>query len=139
MNNKSKISNYYIDTNNYCEYLVIIKMKRRMKEYKLTEKEIEDIIYNHMDEIKKIKFEYNYILLYLKNNITIINQLPHHNLMSLIYLLSILKEQIDNINQSSSFYEIKKNIFKIQVMLNLEVTFYTIINDLLKEYERKEK
>ena len=143
MNNDTKndLNEYkeHFGLSNYIEYITLLNMKKRMKDYKLNASQIENKIYNDLDEKTRIKLEYKNIVLYLKNNINTLSKLPKKDIIELTDLFTEIKNQINNINDSDNFYEIKKNIFRIQVKLNLETTFYTITDDLIKDYKKIRK
>ena len=121
----------------YLEYLTLLNMGRNINNLKIKPLDLEDKIYSYNDKIlseqEKIIFEYKNILNYL-NTSEKVKELSEKDLKYIVFLLEKIRSLLKDLSDYRSIYEAKKSIVKIQIKLNLNITFYTVVYDMLNEY-----
>ena len=112
-------------------------MGRNINNLKIKPLDLEDKIYSYNDKIlseqEKIIFEYKNILKYL-NTSEKVKELSEKDLKYIVFLLEKIRSLLKDLSDYRSIYEAKKSIVKIQIKLNLNITFYTVVYDMLNEY-----
>ena len=86
-----------------------------------------------MTDKEKIKYEFNHIINYLKNNSDLLDS---KTLTLVINLLKELKITFKNLNTTEDIEHAKILVFKIQVLLNIKSAFYTIVEPMLNKNEK---
>lgn len=129
----------FLANDDYLEYLVLLNMGRNISKLNMKPTELETKIYSYdnkiLSEQEKIIFEYKNIVRYINNQKERISKLPEKDLLDITNLLEKIVDLLKELNDSSKIYEAKKIIVKIQVKLNLDITFYTVVYDMLQEYD----
>lgn len=129
----------FLANDDYLEYLVLLNMGRNISKLNMKPTELETKIYSYdnkiLSEQEKIIFEYKNIVRYINNQKERISKLPEKDLSDITNLLEKIVDLLKELNDSSKIYEAKKIIVKIQVKLNLDITFYTVVYDMLQEYD----
>ena len=128
----------FLANDDYLEYLVLLNMGRNISKLNMKPTELETKIYSYdnkiLSEQEKIIFEYKNIVRYINNQKERISKLPEKDLLDITNLLEKIVDLLKELNDPSKIYEAKKIIVKIQVKLNLDITFYTVVYDMLNEY-----
>ena len=129
----------FLANDDYLEYLVLLNMGRNISKLNMKPTELETKIYSYdnkiLSEQEKIIFEYKNIVRYINNQKERISKLPEKDLSDITNLLEKIVDLLKELNDLSKIYEAKKIIVKIQVKLNLDITFYTVVYDMLQEYD----
>ena len=129
----------FLANDDYLEYLVLLNMGRNISKLNMKPTELETKIYSYdnkiLSEQEKIIFEYKNIGRYINNQKERISKLPEKDLSDITNLLEKIVDLLKELNDPSKIYEAKKIIVKIQVKLNLDITFYTVVYDMLQEYD----
>ena len=127
----------FLANDDYLEYLVLLNMGRNISKLNMKPTELETKIYSYNDKIlseqEKIIFEYKNILKYL-NTSEKVKELSEKDLKYIVFLLEKIRSLLKDLSDYRSIYEAKKSIVKIQIKLNLNITFYTVVYDMLNEY-----
>lgn len=122
---------------NLYEYYTLLKMKSTLDMSNFSALDLENSVYCIQERVltdkEKIKYEFNHIINYLKNNSDLLDS---KTLTLVINLLKELKITFKNLNTTEDIEHAKILVFKIQVLLNIKSAFYTIVEPMLNKNEK---
>ena len=140
----NNLKNHNLSVEDYLQYVTLLKMQKNMLKLNLSADALENKIYlsknKPLTEKEKILYEYHHIMSYIKKNRDKIFNFPKEETDIIFSYIESLLEKINNLNSYDSIIKAKKIITKIQVKLGLDLTFYTVVENLMLEIiEGKDK
>lgn len=123
--------------NKNIEKVSLLKMKKEIQNSNLNANILEEKIYSYGNNIlsdkERIMYETEKILETMLLNSREINQLSIYDLQEISLLLEKLIKIIDNKKIEENIILLKKILTKLQIKLNLYLTFYSVTDELLLE------